>query len=188
MSLPPQLREEDYETIEAAVMETARGRWFLAEYARRNRAADTCTVLDAVGKLEKTLTGLAEAAGMPVPETNNKESADTRLLKASSFTSERPERNTIDDVFNLQQAEVERVILEEAQVMAPRRLPQPKTPSLIDAQNADLPKSSLPQIQAKLAIEYPAEEEEEAAPTSGSSGPAFSLSNYCFEEKVALFS
>ena len=31
----------DYDAIEAAVMETARGRWFLAEHARRNRHAET---------------------------------------------------------------------------------------------------------------------------------------------------
>ena len=31
----------DYDVIEAAVMETARGRWFLAEHARRNRHAET---------------------------------------------------------------------------------------------------------------------------------------------------
>lgn len=44
--------EADYEAIEAAVMETARGRWFLAEYARRNRNADTVVLLDAIERLE----------------------------------------------------------------------------------------------------------------------------------------
>ena len=33
--------EADYEAIREAFMETARGRWFLAEYAKRNRHADT---------------------------------------------------------------------------------------------------------------------------------------------------
>jgi len=45
----------DYEAIEAAVMETARGRWFLREYARRNRNADTEAVLSALARLEETL-------------------------------------------------------------------------------------------------------------------------------------
>ena len=49
------MRQEDYLAIEAAVMETARGRWFLSEYARRNRNADTDTLLNAIDKLEKTL-------------------------------------------------------------------------------------------------------------------------------------
>ena len=52
---PTPLRQEDYLAIEAAVMETARGRWFLAEYARRNRNADTDTLLTAIDKLEKTV-------------------------------------------------------------------------------------------------------------------------------------
>ncbi|WP_162916622.1 protein phosphatase CheZ [Cohaesibacter haloalkalitolerans] len=53
---PSPLRQEDYLAIEAAVMETARGRWFLAEYARRNRNADTDTLLSAIDKLEKSIT------------------------------------------------------------------------------------------------------------------------------------
>nr|WP_321456375.1 protein phosphatase CheZ [uncultured Cohaesibacter sp.] len=52
---PSPLRQEDYLAIESAVMETARGRWFLAEYARRNRNADTDTLLTAIDKLEKTI-------------------------------------------------------------------------------------------------------------------------------------
>ncbi len=52
---PVSLAEADYGAIEQAVMETARGRWFLAEYARRNRHADTVTVLDAIGRLESAV-------------------------------------------------------------------------------------------------------------------------------------
>ncbi len=52
VSQPPALREEDYEAIESAVMETTRGRWFLSEYARRNRNADTEVLLSAIGQLE----------------------------------------------------------------------------------------------------------------------------------------
>jgi len=53
---PVSLAEADYGAIEQAVMETARGRWFLAEYARRNRHADTVTVLDAIGRLESAVS------------------------------------------------------------------------------------------------------------------------------------
>ncbi|MGU9980319.1 hypothetical protein ACJ4V0_09775 [Phreatobacter sp. HK31-P] len=52
---PVSLADADYGAIEQAVMETARGRWFLAEYARRNRHADTVTVLDAIGRLESAV-------------------------------------------------------------------------------------------------------------------------------------
>ena len=43
-------------------METARGRWFLGEYAKRNRNADTRMVLDAVARIEETLAAQRAAA------------------------------------------------------------------------------------------------------------------------------
>lgn len=36
-------------------METARGRWFLAEFARRNRVADTTLLLDAIRRLQDAI-------------------------------------------------------------------------------------------------------------------------------------
>lgn len=58
---------EQYEALESAVMESARGRWFLAEYARRNRAADTMMLLDALKKLENVAssTGVKAEHGLP---------------------------------------------------------------------------------------------------------------------------
>jgi len=50
-----QPREADYDAIREAFMETSRGRWFLGEYAKRNRNADTRLVLDAVARIEETL-------------------------------------------------------------------------------------------------------------------------------------
>jgi chemotaxis regulatin CheY-phosphate phosphatase CheZ len=47
----------DYDAIEQAVMETARGRWFLREFAARNRNADTTVLLNAIAKLETAVTG-----------------------------------------------------------------------------------------------------------------------------------
>jgi hypothetical protein len=61
-TLPQQLSDTDYEAIEAAVMETTRGRWFLMEYARRNRTADTRQILTAIERLESTVSG--ERAGL----------------------------------------------------------------------------------------------------------------------------
>src|SRR6202521_1206481 len=51
------LSEADYEAIEAAVMETGRGRWFLAEFARRNRHADTKMLLAAIDRPEAAMRG-----------------------------------------------------------------------------------------------------------------------------------
>src|SRR6202163_4228320 len=47
--------EQDYEAISEAFMETSRGRWFLGEYAKPNRNADTRMVLDAVERIEQSL-------------------------------------------------------------------------------------------------------------------------------------
>jgi len=63
MALPPApapFTDADYETIADAVLETARGRWFLAEHARRNRNADTTAVLEAIEKLERLIAHRAE--------------------------------------------------------------------------------------------------------------------------------
>lgn len=54
--------EEDYAAISAAFMETSRGRWFLGEYAKRNRNADTRMVLDAVARIEESLSAQRQAA------------------------------------------------------------------------------------------------------------------------------
>ena len=51
------ISEADYDAIELAVMETERGRWFLREFARRNRNADTQVLLDAIGRLEQAVAG-----------------------------------------------------------------------------------------------------------------------------------
>src|SRR5436305_15161794 len=55
-------REEDYAAISEAFMETSRGRWFLGEYAKRNRNADTRMVLDAVARIEESLATQKQAA------------------------------------------------------------------------------------------------------------------------------
>src|SRR5205085_9695245 len=55
LPVPVQLSDADYEAIEGAVMETARGRWFLAEFARRNRNADTTMLLKALDRIEAAM-------------------------------------------------------------------------------------------------------------------------------------
>ena len=57
MSAPPlsAIASSEYEAIEATMCASERGRWFLAEYARRNRAADTGMLLGAIARLERTV-------------------------------------------------------------------------------------------------------------------------------------
>ncbi len=52
---PDGILASDYHLIEDAVMETARGRWFLREYARRIRAAETVQVLEMLTRIEAGL-------------------------------------------------------------------------------------------------------------------------------------
>ena len=48
-------RNESFESLEAAVMETSRGRWFLEEYARRQRSVETLAILEILKKLENSI-------------------------------------------------------------------------------------------------------------------------------------
>ncbi|MDX3806497.1 hypothetical protein ACXIUS_02205 [Bosea thiooxidans] len=75
-SLTP-LSQADYDAIEAAVMETSRGRWFMTEYAKRNRQADTLQLLTAIGRIERVV-------GLGVQET----SRDTSLIEAAALISD----------------------------------------------------------------------------------------------------
>lgn len=54
---PPAVDDRDFDAIEAAVMETERGRWFLGEFARRNRTSETRLLLEAVTRLEQNAGG-----------------------------------------------------------------------------------------------------------------------------------
>ncbi|XSG82838.1 MAG: hypothetical protein ACPW61_03395 [Methyloligella sp. ZOD6] len=53
-------QQDDYAKIEGALQRSPRGRWFLAEYARRNRNADTALVLAAIERLESVVKSGAE--------------------------------------------------------------------------------------------------------------------------------
>ena len=54
-SEPP--ADTDYDAICAAVTATARGRWFLDEFAKRNRNTDTTEVLAAIARMEAAVVG-----------------------------------------------------------------------------------------------------------------------------------
>jgi hypothetical protein len=54
---PQPAAEGEYELICATMAESARGRWFLDEYARRNRNTDTAQVLAAIERIEAMIRG-----------------------------------------------------------------------------------------------------------------------------------
>jgi len=49
--------EAEYDAVYAAVTATERGRWFLTEYASRNRHADTQALVGAIARVEAALHG-----------------------------------------------------------------------------------------------------------------------------------
>jgi hypothetical protein len=67
IALPQGMEEGDFERIEAAVRETARGRWFLDEFAQRIRAAETLQAAGAIDRLERRVA-LNEAASAEAGE------------------------------------------------------------------------------------------------------------------------
>ncbi|HMG79511.1 MAG TPA: hypothetical protein VK591_12570 [Xanthobacteraceae bacterium] len=110
--------EADYDAVHAALMATDRGRRFLAEYADRNRHADTTTIVSAIARIEATLRGegppQADAAGdlmeiaavigriqaalaagtMPAPDVS---AAIERLSDIAFMLHERPVEATLCD-------------------------------------------------------------------------------------------
>jgi hypothetical protein len=69
-------RNESFESLEAAVLETQRGRWFLEEYAKRQRSAETLAILDILRKLENTIADSGVS-----PEAKPAEKISTEQLK-----------------------------------------------------------------------------------------------------------
>ena len=73
-------------------METERGRWFLAEFARRNRAADTQAVLEALAGIEARLADrpmvLRQVVEAPVEETPVERAADAGTVERIAAAAE----------------------------------------------------------------------------------------------------
>ncbi|MBU6461513.1 MAG: hypothetical protein KGK01_01400 [Bradyrhizobium sp.] len=87
--------EEDYDAISEAFMETSRGRWFLGEYAKRNRNADTRMVLDAVERIEQSLA----AQKQPEPAPANNELAEAiDAIKAALQEARATATSAIDEL------------------------------------------------------------------------------------------
>src|SRR4051794_38667975 len=64
MAAEQALSDNDYEQIETAVMDSARGRWFLAEYSRRRGLETVGELMDAMRRIEGAIR---EHAISPLP-------------------------------------------------------------------------------------------------------------------------
>ena len=125
---PSGLQPEDFERIEDAVMETARGRWFLLEYARRLRAAETDRLLAAIERLERRAQGTP--AGTPAGAAPDASGLAERL---QDFAWTLRERGLDDSVC----AELEGFAREAAGRFAPS-LPRAGSLAGEDSQTPDL--------------------------------------------------
>lgn len=81
--------EADFQAIGEAFMETARGRWFLEEFTKRNRNADTAMVLDAVARIERSIAAQRQQQDQtPEPSSQLPEAmAAVRTIIAAARTS-----------------------------------------------------------------------------------------------------
>jgi hypothetical protein len=98
---PEKEHEFDFAAIEAAVRETERGRWFLAEFEKRGRIAETQTLLAAIRKLEDIIAAgpennpapsLAPGVGAVIAEARNEISA----IRAQLVPDDRTQRSNCD--------------------------------------------------------------------------------------------
>jgi hypothetical protein len=61
-------QEAEYDAVYAAVTATERGRWFLTQYASRNRSADTDSLVAAIARVEAAVRGDAVSQSGAVSE------------------------------------------------------------------------------------------------------------------------
>lgn len=91
----------DYEDIEEAVLDSERGRWFLAEFARRNRHAETERLLEAIRRLEANLvpqSGSAVAAEISAMRRAICEMAEEIARAKREIASIRPADGNVTEV------------------------------------------------------------------------------------------
>ena len=85
----PQFGAEDFDALESAVMETTRGRWFLAEYARRIRSAESRQIIQSLARLENLMQpGRVAPPPPPLPKVTNDAPVDALMQRLQSAIAE----------------------------------------------------------------------------------------------------
>jgi hypothetical protein len=92
------LAGESFEDVEQAVKETQRGRWFLEEHAKRSKVGDTSAILQAIRKLEASVTrpqaetgvvGLISAARREIASIRNDKLPDGGVITVETAAFDR---------------------------------------------------------------------------------------------------
>jgi hypothetical protein len=145
---PVGLNAADYDAIEAAVMETARGRWFLIENGRRRRAAETAQLLEAVTRLERAVgTGSAPALAAPVKAAALPASARESLPHATAI-GERLQ----DIAWNMRERGLDDTVCAAVEEQA-RLLVSPPEAAAMPAPALAAPAASDPRLEALSRID-----------------------------------
>jgi hypothetical protein len=87
--------ETEYRAIESALLESARGRWFLAEHGRRARRLDGAMLEDAIGRLQNSLRQPPALLGqlkseIELLQAHLAEMRSSLLAKAATNTQNQP--------------------------------------------------------------------------------------------------
>src|SRR5689334_16286407 len=90
LKLPKPMAEAEYQAIEATIAQTARGRWFLAEYARRNRTMDAQNLLGAICRLEEAVERAGRAPDLERLRSNLEEMARMLVHTRNEIAAIRP--------------------------------------------------------------------------------------------------
>lgn len=88
--------EAEYRAIEATLLQTARGRWFMAEHGRRARRLDSAMLEEAIGRLQSSLRDPPALLGQLKSEI---EQVKAHLANARTTVSQRaqPEPGTVPE-------------------------------------------------------------------------------------------
>lgn len=195
--------DEDYEAIEAAVMDTARGRWFLAEFARRNRTADTSVLLAAIEQL-KGMLAANETNTQPTPhgpagEEDGATSAEPELYAIEHAQQDLPLPSIPNDVAWIEDQtagepkfappnvfELDDEDLTVPPAPAPYQEPEPAAPPRSTTQSSMLV-AALAQAEQTADVSEPAAATAPPMTTSPPAADPAELDALSFEEKSVYF-
>lgn len=111
--------DQEYRAIEAALLESPRGRWFLTEHGRRARRLDSALLDDAIGRLQSSLRQPPALLGQLKAEIEELQAflgdMRTQLLARSGAMT--PQKDAASEVGGASQTPPVRSILKAAEDM-----------------------------------------------------------------------
>jgi hypothetical protein len=182
--------DSDYDIILTALMATARGRSFLQEYAQRHRAADTATLLTAIGRIEGLLTSRSLEPAAPASDATGRPAEATQApdMESSGIGAMAAEIDELMIHIDLMDevTEIDAVAIEMAEIETPPAGSAESAPH----DDAALQVTAIEFLGPELTGAKPVQRE--AAPPAGriwrkTLDPFADIRALSDEEKIALF-